>query len=881
MNDDRPSPDWLLKAIKQKEKKFNQGSLKIFLGLAAGVGKTYAMLESAQNLVRQKTDLVVGVINTHGRVETEALLQGLKIVPMKKIDYKGLQFEELDIDEILRMKPSLVLIDEFAHTNVPGARHHKRWQDVVEILENGINVHTTLNVQHIESLKDVIEGISGIKIRESIPDSVIETADYIEIVDLTPEELLKRLKEGKVYLGDKSELAAQNFFQEDRLTALREIVLRYAAEKIDHDLQGLLPTYERVSGWKPRERLMVAINEDPYSEKLIRTTRRLASNQNAPWIAVYVNDGTELNEHENTILAKHFTLARDLGAEVITTNDPNIADGINRIARQRGVTQIILGRRPKRPIFGIFYRKSVLDRLARECADIDIHVIKQESKVTKYRKRLIALSFHTQPYFYMLALLVVSVLSALNWFLLPFIGYKLIGVLNLMYILFLSLFFRKGPIFAASIFCGLIWFIWFIPPAGADQISAPEDLAFLAIYLFTAMSTGILVDRAREHQNMLAKRERSTLALFDIVRAITAASTLQEALKSVKEGLERIFKGSFEVVVKNFDGGLEFNGSDTLLTDEKEINAAIWVFENGEEAGWSTDTLPSSLNLYMPIKSFMEVVGVIAYNHKIGVPLTPEERNFIYSVCQHLGNYIDRTFMEEKRRQSSQMQQIESMRTSILNRISMIFQQPLLISQNALKSLKAQFGAEKHKAALAEIAKIDHSMERLLEILANITAMARLSEGLIPLHKEPCDIKQIIEFCCVSLKNETAGHQLKIEIEPTLPLILLDVHLIEIVLFNLITNAVYYSPLQTVIEITAKRVNASLVVSVMDEGKGIPEDQLDAIFEKFYSLSDDFHRGIGLGLSIAKTIAEIHHGHLRAENRIPKGTIFLLSLPIE
>ena len=451
----RPSPDELLKAIQRQESSSKKGRLKIFLGMAAGVGKTYSMLESAQAIHRQGVNVVIGIVNTHGRKETAALLEGLTIIPPKKFQYKGIVLEELDIDAILQLKPQLVLVDELAHTNAPGSRHFKRWQDVEEIIENGIDVFTTLNVQHIESLRDVIENIAGVKIGETVPDSVIESAASIELVDLSPERLLQRLKEGKVYIGDNSTLAAQNFFQEDRLTALREIVLRYAAEKVDHDLHGMISTIERK--WKPREKLLVAINHNPNSLKLIRTTRRLAAHLDAPWIALHVNTGIILSEADNNHLAKNLSLARDLGAEVITTDNPSIADGIQRIAHQKGVTQIMLGRQPERSFFNLFHGASLFYKLSRDCGDIDIHVIGEEPSKTKLRMKFARSPHKVDLYSYFITFLFVCLLTGINWVLLPYIGYKVIGVFFLMGILFLSLFFRKGPIFFASILYALIW----------------------------------------------------------------------------------------------------------------------------------------------------------------------------------------------------------------------------------------------------------------------------------------------------------------------------------------------------------------------------------------------------------------------------------------
>ena len=518
----RPLPEELLEAIKREETSQHKGKLKIFLGMAAGVGKTYSMLEEAQNLRRQGVDVIIGIVETHGRRETEVMLEELPQIPKKIIKYRDKDFYELDLDAIIQRNPEVVLVDELAHTNVSGARHAKRWQDVMEILDNGIDVYTTLNVQHIESLKDRIEGITDISVRETVPDIVIERAADIQLIDLGPDELLERLKDGKVYLGEQSQVAVLHFFQKDRLTALRELVLRYAAEKVDRDLRVMAIPAERIKGWRPREKLLVAVSHSPHSQKLIRTARRLAFTMNAPWIAVHVDDGRTLSQEDNNRLEKNLSIARDLGAEVITTRDPDIASGIERISRQRGVTQIILGRPPSHPLLRVFYLDTMLDRLARECSDIDVHVIRQEKAITTYGKKLKALPSSIPYYSYLFILLAVAVLTGINWLLLPWIGYKVVGVIFLMGILFLSLFFKTGPLFFASILYALIWMFLFIPPIGEFRVTSFEDSALVILYFATAMATGILVGRAREHRDMLIKREESTQALYDIMKQITS-----------------------------------------------------------------------------------------------------------------------------------------------------------------------------------------------------------------------------------------------------------------------------------------------------------------------------------------------------------------------
>ena len=516
--------------------------------------------------------------------------------------YKGTNFSELDIDAILARKPAIVIVDELAHSNVAGSRHPKRWQDVMEILDHGIDVYTTLNVQHIESCTDVVESIAGIKIRETVPDLVIDRAAFIELVDITPEELLRRLKEGKVYLGDQSAIAARHFFQEDRLTALREIVMRYAAEKVDHDLHGMFSSLERTDAWKPRERLLVAVSHNTHSQKLIRITRRLAFTLNAPWIALHVDDGRTLDEIEQKILANNLALARDLGAEVITVYGDDVAQSIQRIARQKSVTQIIIGRSPESWgwLSSIFQPESLLDRLARECSDIDLHVIRKTlfTKPTTSKWKWLRLENFT-PYLY--TLFFVLGLTLFNTIFLDTFGYRAVGFSFLLGILFLTLFLKKGLFFFATLLFGFIWFFLFIP-AGNMLSEKINDLIALVFYFLIALFAGILTDRVRRNKEMLIKREKSIDALYEIVQGIAGATSLEQVLAAVKSKLNTVFDAKCEIILKKMDNGLIFEESSSLFQNEKEQAAAYWVLQNQKEAGWSTSTLPFAQYLYIPLK---------------------------------------------------------------------------------------------------------------------------------------------------------------------------------------------------------------------------------------------------------------------------------------
>lgn len=875
--DDRPNPEELLKAVQHEDTGNSKGRLKIFLGMAAGVGKTYSMLMEARQLAQDNVDVVVGLVDTHGRKDTAGLMTGLKVVPLKKVEYKGIQFEEMDLEAIIKMRPKVVLVDELAHSNLPGSRHPKRWQDVVELLENGIDVYTTLNVQHIESLKDIIEVITEIPIKETVPDMVIDMATYIQIVDITTDELLQRLKEGKVYFGGQSKIAAEHFFQKDRLTALREMVLRYAAEKVDHDLHGMVSMVGRGAGWNPRDKLLVAINHEPQSQRLLRVARRLAFNLDAPWIVMHVRDGRILSESENAMLSKNLAIARDLGAEVIVIESPDVGEAIQRMARQKGVTQIVIGRSKRRSLFGLSRRHTLLDRLARECGDLDVHAIRYERETSN----VVPIGWSTKfsfsnVYSYFLVFLWVCILAGINGLALPYIGYKVVGFIFLLGLLCLSLFFRKGPIFFASILYAIIWAYYFVP----FDVSTNEDTALLVLYLLTAIVTGVLTDRARARKEMSEKREVRIQALYDIVKHIATAPSTQDIIQSVTEKLGTLLNGSFEILIKTIDNGLDFEKPSLLVSDEKEKGTAVWVFDKGHEAGWSTNTLPSSPNLYIPLKSYSEVVGVLIYRPKMDKQLNTEEVQFLYTVSQQFANYLERTFVEEKTRQKELREQVEKIYQSVLKSITVELQSPLNTIQEAIQALRYEQDFIENSKASSEVHRIENSSEGLTHLFDNVSAMGRLSRGVMPLHIELHNIRDIIDVCYERIKNYLEERQVSINAEENMRFVPCDSSLIAILIHNLLLNAVTYSPVKSVILVDVREQGDSVLISVADEGSGIPEDMIDAVFEKFYRLPGTKSPGIGLGLAVAKEIAEIHHGVLKVANRPTRGAIFTLILPL-
>lgn len=744
--------------IKYQNKR-KKGRLKIFLGMAAGVGKTYAMLEEAQKKVKEGVNVIVGTVNTHGRPETAKLLEGLKQIPEKKILYRDKEFNELDTDALIKAAPQIALIDELAHTDIPGAKHLKRWQDVFEILDEGIDVYTTLNVQHIESFKEIVEEITDVKITETVPDLILEKASAIELVDITPTELLERLKEGKVYTYDLSQIAIQNFFQADRLTALREIALLITAEVVDVELHEMIDHIQKGRKWRTREKMLVGINHDLYSQQLIRVCRRRAFILHAPWTVLYVNDSRALSDEEKNNLNKNLNLARDLGAEVITVKDDDISRGIQKVAEQKGITQIVIGKTVTK--FKNPFKKSLLDQLLKDCGNIDINIIRK-------------------------------------------------------------------------------------PTYSADK-------------------------KKGKPKSRPKRSDHYSQTVYEIVQVIAGAPSTPEMFKEFKEKVCSVLEGSCEIFLKNDKQTLE---NLNILKDEKEKAVALWAFSHGKEAGFSTSTLPSAKNLYVPLKGFQETLGVLAFNPNERKTLSDEEKRFLYTVSEQLSNYLQRSFSEKTDRENRYLQQVESIYEKVLQTLSKELSLPVHNISRAILELK-MFGIPE----IGPIKQIEKSVDSLNHLIENAEAMSKLSAGLMSFQKSEHDVNALIYSASQKIQKLLKHHHLRIKVAQNLPKIPFDFSLIEILLVNLLTNAIQYSDPNTAIEIEADVIDDTFVLSVSDEGYGIPEDFMDLIFEKFFRVPGAKSTGLGLGLAIAASIAEIHQGKILVQNRPLRGAKFSLLLP--
>ena len=883
-NDKRLDPDILLRAIKSEEKIGSTASLRVFLGMSAGVGKTYAMLKMAHQKKLEGVDVVIGIVETHGRSETSALLHGLEILPRIKIKYRDTELEEMDIDAILKRRPKLVIVDELAHSNVPGSRHEKRYQDVLEILDAGINVYTALNVQHLESRKDIIESISGISIRETVPDSMLERADLVELVDIAPSELLKRLSEGKVYLGDKVTQASQNFFKEDRLTALREIALRMTAERVEHDLQRLSAA-KVDKPWQTNERILVAISHSPYSEKLIRATRRLAYNLEAPWIAVHIDTGIQLSDVDQAQLVKNLNLARELRAEVITTTDTDVPSALERISRQRNVTQIIVGRPARRFLKDFFTKGSLLDRLVLESRDVDVHVLRQDETIN-YRppllQGLIKGSERTSFIKYWNTFWFMVGLSLLSGALVNFLGYRSISFVFLIGVLIVGLFGSLGAVLFSAALGAFMWNFFFIPPVMTFVIRETDDIFLCLSYFVVASFTGYLSNRLKFHERLIREREERTNLLYQIMQDLSSTAGPFQSIGLVKERVDKLLSAQCHIYMKTAEGSLDFSLKETYFKaiDEKEKAVALWCLQNQKAAGWSTDTLGQAASLYIPIKGTDETIGVFSFNpknrnRKLGL----DQETLLYSIVRIIGGALERNLMSAKIIAAQRLEDSSLLHQTLLNSISHEMRTPLTSIMGSVYALENQSSSDPNIKLIAR--NLSEASERLNHVIENLLDMSRLSSGVLSLRKEWHDLHDLIYTAVNKVKKSHPDRKISIVIDPTVQLLQIDFKLFEHLLTNLLLNSFMYSDVQSTVSIKCFSDNKKTSIVIEDEGSGIDPKDAPFIFEKFFRAKASLPGGVGLGLAIVKGIVELHRGTIYYEDNKPKGARFVIELPLE
>jgi two-component system, OmpR family, sensor histidine kinase KdpD len=879
----RPDPDKLLARVQAEEKQQGLGKLKIFLGYAAGVGKTYAMLEAAHQRKREGVDIVIGYIETHKRAETEALVRDLETIPRQQITYHNVQIPEMDIDAILARKPQLVLVDELAHTNAPGSRHPKRYQDVVELLDSGIDVYTTLNIQHLESLNDIVARITGTMVRETIPDSVIDNVTDIEVIDLPPEELLKRLKEGKVYIPEQAERAIEKFFRKGNLTALREMMMRRAAERVDDQMRAYMRTESIPGPWAAGERLLVCISPGTLSERLVRTARRLADELNAKWYAVYVEtpDEVRLSQEKRDWVANMLQLAEELGARSVSLPGRTVSEVVLDYARRHNVTKIIVGK-PLRPQWQELLRGSVVDKLIFTSGAIDLYMVTSEAEPVTPKVPEGWRPHQPWPR-YIWASLLAAAATGISGLVFPFISSTNLVIIYLLAVVLSAFYLGRGPAIITSIISVVAFDYFFITPRFSMAVSDTEYLLTFAGLLGVGLIISHLTSLVREQTYAAQSREAQTVALYELGKDLTVTAKLTDIAKTVITQIGQTFGRDVAIFLPEEKGPLKvYAASPGLVIVDNELAVADWSFQRGQAAGRGTDTLPDASMRYQPLRTTRGVVGVLGVRPMdAGHHLTHDQRRTLDTFANQVAMAIERARLAEQAHQAEILEITDKLQSALLNSISHDLRTPLVSITGVLSSLmdNALNLNDTSRHSLVETAF--EEADRLNRLVGNLLDMTRLEAGAVRLHKDLCDVQDVIGSVLEQLNSRLEKHPVTIDAPSELPHISIDFILISRVLVNVIDNAIKYSPLEAPIDIRAQAANGYMEIAVADRGTGIPKEDLTRIFDKFYRVQrPDNVTGTGLGLAISKGIVDAHGGFMAAENRPDGGAIITLALPI-
>ncbi len=872
---ERPNPDALLSSIQRDEAAKKRGRLKVFLGMCPGVGKTFAMLEAAQRELKSGRDVVVGYVETHGRRETDALALGLPQMPRRQVEYRGVALSEMDLDAVLARRPQIAIVDELAHTNAPGSRHPKRWQDVQELLDAGMDVFTTLNVQHVESRADTVRQITGADIRETVPDSVLDDA-VLELVDLPPAELVQRLHEGKVYLPDRAATAMQNFFREANLTALRELALRLVADHVGEGTRAFHRTQHTGGPWKTGNRLLVAVGPSPLSEPLIRWTRRMADELPFPLPAVPREVFPVFTEPAQSRLARNLDTARELGAEVITTSDEDLVRGLLRVAREQNVTQIIFGKPGGVGWLTWLRGGRMLRRLTQESGDIDLHVVRAEKADELRASRVWRPAFASNFQQYLFAVGTVVVTGVVNLGLMELAGPRVPGLVFLLAVVLLALFVGRGPVLLAGALSALVWNFFFLPPRFTLVISQADDAILFGTYFVVALVLGQLVARIRAQSEADRRREERSKALSELNRDLAEAGSRDEVVWHLVAQVNRVFAAPVAVSLPTSDN-LAAHPDSTLTLTEKELSVSDWAFRQRKAAGRFTDNLPGAEALHLPLATERKTFGVLA----VGLhdkSLTLAQRDLLETFARQAALVLDRVELRNAAEQARLLAESERLSRALLNSISHELRTPLAASTSAASALAdADAAAPEQRRAL--LAEIQEANARLNRVVGNLLDVARLESGKVRPRLDWHDARDLVQTTLRELERDLAAHPVKLELPAEPVLVKLDFSLIQHALANLLLNAAAHTPSATEIEVRANCADDKLALCVADRGPGIPSGVLPRIFEKFFRAPGASVGGSGLGLTIAKGFVEAHGGTITADNRAGGGAIFTLSLP--
>jgi two-component system, OmpR family, sensor histidine kinase KdpD len=886
----RPSPDALLETARREDK--SRGRLKVFLGAAPGVGKTYEMLLSARARLLEGADVVVGVVETHGRAETQSLLYGFEVIPRAKIDYHGHALEEMDLDALLKRHPQIALVDELAHTNAPGSRHPKRYLDVEELLAAGIDVYTTLNIQHVESLNDVVAQITRIRVRETVPDSVLNKADDIEVIDLSPDELIQRLKEGKVYVPKQAERALKHYFSPGNLTALRELALRRTAQRVDEQLLTHMRAHAIAGPWPAGERLLVCVSEDPRSAGLVRYTKRLADRLHAPWTAIYIETrrSQQLTVVERDRVADTLRLAEKLQGEAITIPGDSIAEDVLAFSHANNVTQIVLGK-SERPRWFELVNGSVVHDLVRRSGNISVHVIAGEHLTSdpipkKTVKTRVAKQDGWDPLPYVATGVAVTLALGFAYLLQPVIGTESTDLVFLVAVIGVAYKYGLWPSVCAAVLGTVAYKFCFLDPLYKFTIAAPANIAALFFFFFTAFVVSNLTAKVRAQANTARSRAQTTEALYAFSKKLAGIVSLDDLLWAAAYQIAHSLKTDVVIALPDAEGVLQvragFPPEDDL--DQAELGAAKWSFENNRPAGRGSETLPGAKRLFLPLRTGGGAVGVVglARGQRPEMLLTPDERRLLDALIDQSAVAIERVRLAGQINEARLAAETERLRAALLTSLSHDLKTPLASILGAVTSLKQYRDVLDSPARDEMIATIQEEAERLSRFVANLLDMTKIESGAIELDRQLIDVDEAVGAALQRVSGMLSAHRVEVDLEANLPMLKLDVMLFEQVLVNLLDNAAKYSPPDSQITIRARRTFGAVTIELLDEGPGIPEDRLERVFEKFHRVKqgDRQRAGTGLGLAICRGFVEALGGKIVAANRADRsGAIFTITFP--
>lgn len=885
----RPLPEALLEAAKREHG--GLGRLKVFVGAAPGVGKTYEMLQSAHAKLRAGVDVVAGFVETHGRAETEALVKGLEVIPRKRLEYRGQFLDEMDLDAVIARHPQIALVDELAHTNAPGSRHPKRYLDVDELLSRGIDVYTAVNIQHIESLNDVVAQITHVRVRETIPDSVLDRADEIELIDLTPDDLIQRLKEGKVYVPRQAERALEHYFSPGNLTALRELALRRTAERVDEQLLTHMQANAIAGPWAAGERVLVCISEEPRAAGLVRYTKRLADRVHAPWTAISIETrrSLQLSDEERDRLADTLRLAEGLGGEALTIPgvERRIADDIIKFAHANNVTQIIIGKSTRSRWFEIM-RGSVVHDLVRRSGNITVNVIAGEDLPSEPApKTVVQTAARVEPFDarYLMAIVVTAIGLGVAELIRPWFGVENVDLVFITAVMSVAVRYGLWPSLLASVVATLCYNFFFLPPIYTFTITDPTNIAAFFFFMVIAIVVSNVAARVRTQADTAISRIRTTEQLYAFSRKLAGTATLDDVLWATAYQAALMLKVRVVLLLPE-EGMLTVKSGyppeDQL--DQADLAAANWAWSNDRPAGRGSDTLPGAKRLFQPMRTGRGAVGVIGIdNDRTGPLLTPDQRRLLDALVDQGALAIERVLLVEDMDRVKRTVESERLRSALLTSISHDLKTPLASVLGAASTMRdLEFGlSEQQKHDL--LATVIDESERLNRFIANLLDMTRLESGAIVPNTALHDVGDIVGSALRRAGKILGRHKISLELEADLPMLELDAVLFEQVLFNLLDNAAKYSPPDSTISIRSLREKDFVSLQVADEGDGIPPGELESVFDKFYRVqkTDHVRPGTGLGLAISRGFIEAMHGKIFAANRIDRsGAVLIICLPI-